>query len=206
MKDNIAVLILAAGASSRMKVQKQLLPWGDTTLLGNTIATIEEAGYRSIYVVVGSDAKNVAQEAIKNNTQIVLNPNWEQGISSSIAAGISEIKGLHYEGVLIVLADQPFLLSTDLFRLKKTFLEVGDKIIASKFIKMNKPSVPAIFRKTMFDQLLALKGDKGATQLFSKHKKSVVEISIQSEFLDIDTIEEYQKSLKIFSKNKYQKK
>jgi molybdenum cofactor cytidylyltransferase len=113
---NIAILILAAGASSRMGRTKQLLPWQDTTLLGSAIRTARDSNAKSVAVVLGANAESIrgrvnVGRGVKTDADFVENTAWETGLGSSIACGTEFLieKKIVYDGILIMLADQPLI-------------------------------------------------------------------------------------------------
>ncbi|TYQ00150.1 molybdenum cofactor cytidylyltransferase [Tenacibaculum adriaticum] len=186
---NIAILILAAGSSSRMGTPKQLLPIGNSTLLGITINTALNSNASKVLCVLGANAEKI-KSSIKNyNIETVLNINYKNGISSSIISGIEHLIPMNFDAVLIMLGDQPNVGSEYLNSLIQLFLKNPKQISASNYD--GKLGVPAIFPKTYFEDLKQLSGDKGARNLLNSFK--VNSLILQSEeFIDIDTIKEYQ--------------
>ncbi|TVZ56008.1 molybdenum cofactor cytidylyltransferase [Lutibacter sp. Hel_I_33_5] len=190
--NNIAILILAAGKSSRMGSVKQLLSYKNTTLLGWTIETVQKLKKEDIFCVLGAYAKNIEKEVSKYNIETIFNSKFETGLSSSIVNGIEYLKNRNYSSVLILLADQPKITSTYINVLIKKSIENPTKIIAANYSNHN--GVPAIFPKPFFTELLKLKGDKGAKDLL-KNTNQIISIPFK-ELSDIDTQEEYQKLIK----------
>lgn len=181
----IAILILAAGTSSRMGTPKQLLPIGNTTLLGLAIENALNTKANTICCVLGAHAKRIKQETGEFPVNVIINTNYNSGLSSSIVAGIHELQD--YDAVLIMLADQPKIDTNYLNRLITSFTENSDNISASDYGK--KVGVPAIFPKMFYSELLTLKGDKGARDMLQSTKNT---IKLRPESLiDIDTQEEY---------------
>ena len=88
---NIAIVVLAAGWSSRMGALKPLLPFGNDTVLGHVLSTIEAAAIGPAYVVVGNEAARVAPAAAARGAVPVANPAFAEGMMSSIKAGISAL-------------------------------------------------------------------------------------------------------------------
>src|SRR5680860_1232621 len=87
LPNNIAIVILAAGASSRMGQAKQLLPWEDTTLLGNAIRKAKASDANSVIVVLGANAESIRMEISESQIIIIENPIWASGLGTSIARG-----------------------------------------------------------------------------------------------------------------------
>lgn len=187
----IAMVILAAGASSRMKAIKQLLPWKNTTLLGNTIEQGLASKVDTIFVILGANKDKIAPQISNYEIQIIENRNWNLGMGSSISTAIQFITNspTHFYAVLITLADQPLLDATFYNKLINKFLTNDKSIIATK--RLEKGSVPAIFSAKHFKILLALNQDIGAKKIMKKHQENVLLFDAQDAAIDVDTIEAY---------------
>lgn len=182
-----AILILAAGSSSRMGKPKQLLTFKNTTLLGNAIEQAKNSKADSVFCVLGANV-DIIQESISNyKIQTIFNPNFKDGLSSSIVSGIHQLKN-NFEKILIILADQPYITSENLNQLLKASEENTSKIIAAAYD--DKAGVPAVFPKNYFQQLLNLQGDKGAKFFLEKHSSEIIKMKITN-LVDIDTSEDY---------------
>tara|TARA_R110002050_G_scaffold16019_2_gene49156 strand:+ start:256459 stop:257046 length:588 start_codon:yes stop_codon:yes gene_type:complete len=190
----IACILLAAGASSRMKNQvKQLLPWRGATLLEHAIATAVASKVNDVFVILGANFEKIYAQLTLEKYQIIENKDWEQGIGSSIAKAIMEITKLpeSYDAVLIALADQP-LIDTAYYDEMISIFNKGDTdVITTSYL--NKKGVPAIFRKTYFKDLRLLHNDIGAKQIIAN--ASVETINCNGKEADIDTWEDYQRLL-----------
>lgn len=187
---NISILILAAGASSRMKGKaKQLLPWKDTTLLGHAMEQAREVS-DSVTVVLGARAERI-QNTIPSTVESIHNPDWESGMGSSISKGVQHIlkENPSADGILIMLVDQPLLDAPYLNQLKSEFEKDLSKIKATAYGE--KIGVPAIFPKHLFLELTQLNGDIGARQLIKTHKTKTAVLQPEGQEIDIDTIETY---------------
>lgn len=190
-KGNIAMVILAAGAASRMQAIKQLLPWKKTTLLGNAIEQGLQSNVDRVYVVLGANASKIKKQILNYPIQIIEHKNWQLGIGSSIACAINYFNenNLNYNSVIITLADQPLVNSAYYNLLIERFLTKKEKIITSK--TKNKPSVPAIFDVSYFKKLSELNQDKGAKELIQSVPSDVLMVNSDINLVDIDTLETY---------------
>jgi len=104
----IAAVILAAGGSRRLGRPKQLEPWGDTNLLGHVVARTSEFPVEEVWVVVGYEADRILAETDLGTAGVVENPEWEEGIASSIRVGLDALTRLsRCDQALIVIGDQP---------------------------------------------------------------------------------------------------
>ena len=107
-KNDLGILILAAGSSTRMGQPKQLLPWKNSTLLGNTIETAK-ALTKNILVVLGAHAELI-EEKLPKDVNRIINIGWNSGMGSSIALGVQQLeRALGPERILILLVDQPLI-------------------------------------------------------------------------------------------------
>ncbi len=184
----IGVLILAAGSSSRMGKIKQLLPYKHTTLLGWTIEQAQASVADEVLCVLGANATEI-RVSIKNyKVKTSFNPNYKDGLSSSIVSGIKALENL--DAVLILLADQPFVTSAYLNRLLSEYQADEQRIIASNYERSL--GVPAVFPKKYFDELKKLSGDKGAKGLLEKYRSELVKVDSEN-LIDIDTLDDYLK-------------
>ena len=192
-KLKIAILIMGAGTSSRMKAIKQLLPCGDSTFIGNALKNAQSSKASTVLTVLGAYADEIKKVTDFSATQAVLNPNWKMGLGNSIAFGTKQLleQDQDYDGILVMLADQPLIDQPYLNTLIDTFSNSENSIVATKYD--NRVGVPAIFRKIHFDALQELNSDYGAKEIIKTHLKDVLSISADGKELDIDTKDEYEK-------------
>ncbi|NAY90949.1 NTP transferase domain-containing protein [Muricauda sp. JGD-17] len=190
MSNSIATLILAAGASTRMKDKiKQLLPWEDSTLLGHTIKQAKAVS-NLCYVVLGANSE-IIQKTIPTDVKTIQNPDWANGMGHSIATGVSHITNRKKElkGILILLIDQPLLDATFLMKMKNIFDSGAHRIVATSYGE--RLGVPAIFDKSLFSQLQELNQDHGAKAIIMKNKNYIAKVEPLGREIDIDTLEKY---------------
>jgi molybdenum cofactor cytidylyltransferase len=194
---NIAVIIPAAGSSSRLGKPKQLLKWKKNTLLGHAIATVNELKNIELYVVLGANLESIQKEIKQYKTNILHNRNWKNGLGSSIAVGAQKLldEPQKIDAVLIHLADQPLISSLYLKALIEKFQKDKNQIIATSYGE-DKYGVPAIFDKSYLRELSKLDDDKGAKKLIANNQKQVSSVGIQPILSDIDTPDDYAHLLK----------
>lgn len=187
----IVALILAAGNSSRMGEAKQLLPWSQNTLLGNVIEVANTAKIDKVFVVLGAEAQRIEKQMVSRNYTVILNKNWQEGLGSSISAGISGIVNSEARpnAILIMLADQPFIDKTYINTLIGHYEANDGKIIATQY--SSKMGVPAIFDKSFFSALQNLNGDEGAGRLIRNNPEFCYSIDPGKKATDLDTPEDY---------------
>lgn len=187
----IAIVILAAGASQRMGKIKQLLSWKKTTLLGNAIAQAKSIKSASIFVVLGANASEIQKKTNLIDVGVLTNSNWKNGLGSSLTYAVSAIenRSKKYSSVLVMLADQPLIDSDYLNQLLNLFKTSEKNIVATQHAY--RVGVPAVFSTQYFKELKSLNTDFGAKALLKKYADDVVSISSNGKEKDIDTWEEY---------------
>lgn len=190
MSEGISILILAAGASTRMGDRvKQLLPWGTRTLLENAIDTAKQIT-DSVFVVLGANREAI-EKVISLDVKTIYNPNWQSGMGSSISIGVEGIlkQAEDQKGMLIVLADQPLIDETYLNELKEEFNKGIFKIVATSY--GNRLGVPAIFHQSIIPELMNLNEDYGARHIIKKYQTHLKQVFPKGKELDVDTLENY---------------
>lgn len=187
---NIAVLVLAAGKSSRMSGIKQLEKINNKTLVDIALEKIKCTIPNNIFCVLGANYDKIKQEITTENIEFINNKNFESGLSSSIVAGIQYFRKneLTFDGVFILLADQPAIEILYLKNMINLFEQNNNIIIASNY--GTKLGVPAIFPKKYFEALLLIKADKGAKEFINKRKNEVLCPKTATNLFDIDTKED----------------
>lgn len=187
---NIAILVLAAGKSSRMNTIKQLEKIDSKTLLEVTLDKVKPISSDNIFCVLGANADKIKRAISIENVTFILNKNYEIGLSSSIISGINYFKKkqLNFNGVFILLADQPAVEINYLKSMLILFQKNDGKIIASNYGK--KLGVPVIFPEKYFKDLLLIKGDKGAKKFINDKKDETICSELQTNLIDIDTKED----------------
>ncbi|WP_083191598.1 nucleotidyltransferase family protein [Formosa haliotis] len=126
---NLKVIILAAGSSSRMGRPKQLLPWGNTTLLEHSLHTVLELESLETLVVLGANFNLIKEHIINYPVTILDNKTWQEGLGNSIAFAVNYIckSSEKVDAVLIVLADQPFIRPSYLKDMMASFQKIKNR-------------------------------------------------------------------------------
>jgi len=198
----ISAILLGAGESKRMKVNKLTLPWGRETVLEHCFNTLFRSTAQEIIVVLNPRNKGMKRQFEKRfagttkKVKIAFNPYYERGMSTSIHEGL-HVMDPRSEGILISLGDQPFLKTRTINVLLRAFHQGKGEILVPSFRGMK--GHPVIFHRKYEKELLKLRGDTGGKPILLKYSKQIKTIPVRSEGVikDIDTREEYQKALRM---------
>jgi molybdenum cofactor cytidylyltransferase len=180
-------LVLAAGASTRFGSPKQLVRIDGRPLLHAVVGRAVEVAGHSVTVVLGAHSDELAALLRHSPASVMVNRDWSEGIASSIRIGVNRLPG-SCDGVLIVLGDQAAVTADDLRRLAGAWRRQPDFIVAAQYGGIS--GVPAIFPRTSFADLGALRGDHGAQRLFKRNPDRVLRVPMPSAALDVDTPED----------------
>jgi molybdenum cofactor cytidylyltransferase len=193
MTEETGIIVLAAGASTRMGTPKQLLRQvGGLSLVQQAVQTAQDAALGPIVVVLGANAVQVDSELEGFEAAIAFNPDWETGMGSSIAIGVQTLLELypHLEQLIVMLGDQPLLTPTHLGNLAKAAEQNRCVMSVSTYAEIC--GVPAFFGKPLFEQLRQLRGAQGAKQVIQQNLPQAVCVPFAEGALDIDTPEDWQ--------------
>lgn len=188
---SIGIIVLAAGASTRMQEPKQLLRFEGKTLLRRAVETAIATDCKPVVVVLGANFNQMLAEIGDLRVDVCHNTDWRKGLSSSLQCGLENLLNLNpkLDAFIATLADQPFVSKDNLLELKNKFLESKKSIIAAKYNGI--VGVPALFAKRIFKEFAEISGDKGAKTIIEKHRKSLDTLDLPEAALDIDTKEDY---------------
>jgi molybdenum cofactor cytidylyltransferase len=187
---NCAIVILAAGSSSRMGNPKQLLLYKGKSLIQHSIYEAMQTMH-PVIVVVGANRDLIKNELKELDITIAENERWAEGISTSLHCGLTAAKKLtnDVDGIIFMVSDQPFISRLLLDQLLKAQHETGLPIIGGYY--KDTFATPVLFHKIFFDELMNLKGDTGAKKLTGKYKHLATFVSFPDGDIDIDTMEDY---------------
>ena len=182
--DNVYAIILAAGASSRMGRPKQLLEWQNQSLLEHAIQTARSVLNERVIVVLGAHAEVIQMAADLDAVTTIVNPDWQEGIASSIRTGIQALPASAEAG-LILLCDQPLINSRHIQTILSAWQNEPTRIVASRYNQSI--GVPTLFPAEFFRPLMELKGDRGAKHVLMEFSENLLAIPLPEAELDIDS-------------------
>lgn len=187
-KKTVAGVILAAGGSERMGVPKQLLLWNNRPFLICVLEATISTDLFPLYVVLGSHSETIKPIIKEYPISILNNPDWKQGLSTSVSLAIKTLPN-SVDGVLFLLGDQPFIPAALIQEIIHTFENTEMSIVAPKVD--NKRGNPVLFSRSLFDELLSIKGDSGGRSLLARFPVEWVYWDDPSILVDIDTHDDY---------------
>jgi molybdenum cofactor cytidylyltransferase len=191
----ISVIILAAGAATRFGSPKLLQPLPgrpNTSLIAATVEIALAADLHSIFVVVGCQASAVSAALAGQPVEIVENPQWPDGLSSSIRAGLARLPA-GVEAVLFLLGDQPAVRPATLTALIEAQRTTGAPILIPTFD--GRRGNPTLFERRTFGDLARLTGDEGGRALVRSGRFRVAELAVPDPaiLLDVDRPEDLER-------------
>ena len=186
-----AILLLAAGQSRRLGRPKQLLEHNGETLLTKTVNAALGIDAAPVIVVLGAHAEQLKHLLADPNLTIIQNPDWQEGMASSIRQGLTVMTNRFPEsdGVIIMVCDQPGLDTQTLQQLIDLHRTTGLPAAAASYA--GRLGTPAIFHASLFSDLMKLSGDRGARQLIQDLGPRVAILPFEEGALDIDTEEDF---------------
>jgi molybdenum cofactor cytidylyltransferase len=190
----LSAILLAAGESKRMGKPKQLMPLGSSTVVEQAIDNLLNSTVDEIIVVLGYRAEEITKTIAAKPVKIIVNPNYQQGMSTSIIAGLILVDH-QAQAVMLALGDQPLVDSQTINRLIDEFHK-HDKGIAVPTYH-GRRGHPIIFAIKYKSKLLELEGDIGGREIIKQHPDDILEVAVDSESViaDIDTRDDYQSQL-----------
>jgi len=186
-------VILAAGEGKRMGKVKLTLPLGNKKLIEWVLEAAKLTPLDKYFLVVRPEDKEIIKTGEKWGAEIVLNPDFHKGMSTSIKKALLKINTQEAEGFFLILGDQPLITSTILNKLIKSFSSGKGEIVVPYF--KDKRGNPVLFDICWKDELMAVTGDVGGRVLIKAHPEKIKRINISDKAIlfDIDEEKDYLK-------------
>jgi molybdenum cofactor cytidylyltransferase len=198
----LAGVVLAAGESRRMGQPKQLLPFGERTILERAVDTLMAAGIGEVVVVLGHLAERVRSVLGDRPVRAVVNAEYRQGMLSSVKCGVRAI-GAGYDAVLIALGDQPHIEVTVVSEVMRAYRAGNAGIVVPRY--GDKKGHPIIINLPKYRQAITnLPEDAGLNVLMQEHADDVRLIDVTTEDIirDIDVPDDYTRELARFTERR----
>lgn len=186
----ISAVILAAGESTRMKQHKLLMPWHGKTIIEHVVDNYLRSKASEIIIVLGHHAGDVTKLIGTRRIEIVINPDYGTGMSSSLTCGVNQVSK-KADGLIIALADQPFTGARVINSLIESFENNRSNIIIPVY--HGQRGHPVIFNAGLKNEILNITGDIGAREVINRHPSEICEVDVDSDSIlhDIDTPADY---------------
>jgi molybdenum cofactor cytidylyltransferase len=180
-------LVLGAGGSRRLGRPKQLLPYGEKTLLGHVVGVARECRFDQTVVAIGGAAEEVREAVDLDGVEVVVNEDFGEGCSSSIAAALATVDP-RCQALVLMLGDQPGVSPGTVAELLAGRSGAPLAICAYEDGRGH----PIAFAREMFGALADLHGDKGVWRLLDQRAADVAEVPVGGTIpRDVDTAEDY---------------
>ena len=189
----VTVVVLAAGESARMGQAKQLLRWGDTTILGQVLENLQASAVFETIVVSGHERQRVTEIAVEASVRTVHNPDYEAGeMLSSLQVAVDQLPP-NREAVLVMLADQPLVGPESINRLLEAYWQGGAELIAPTY--QGQRGNPVLIGRRYFPELLALPRGDAPRTLLQAHAGALQTVPVESPGIlqDMDTPGQYER-------------
>ena len=183
----VSAVVLAAGASTRMGIQKLLLPFGDEPLLRRAVRQVSAAGFDDVLVVLGSEheATLAALEGLR--VRHAINMQFASGMGSSFRTAVEHLADS--DAAMFALADQPFVTTNEYRTVLDTYRLHAPPIVSVRYGEVMAP--PHLFEREFFPELAQLQ--HGARSVLQRHVERTVVLQFPPDLLvDIDTPEDYE--------------
>lgn len=181
----IGLTILAAGASRRLGSPKQLVSFRGKSLIQYIIDETTTVKVAKRWLILGANQERIKEKLDLKTFRLISNPNWEEGMASSLRLAAQEAHKEDLDALLVVLSDQPFVDAELLNHLIRFYEPNKGLIMASEYNDIL--GVPALFDRAYYQELLKLSGDSGARKLINSFRAKVKSVRFKNGALDIDT-------------------
>lgn len=184
---DMAVVILAAGASRRFGAIKQLTQINGEPMLQRVIDRCQQLENTDLYIVLGANNDEIQSALSLRQQGVIFNADWSEGIGSSIRIA-TQLLQENYQAILFMAGDQPLIEPDQLQVLIAKWRQSCECICAASY--QGTVGIPAIFPSEFFPQLVELAGDMGAKKVIVENPKEVQLVDIAEAAIDIDRPED----------------
>jgi len=182
-------IVLAAGRSRRLGRPKQTLPYGDSTVLGETLRMAGRCGFDQLIVTLGGAAEEVRRIVPLDGVATVLVDDPTRGCSASLRVALEQVEP-GSDGIVLLLGDQPGVSEEAVHRLLDA--GAGEPIAVCRYD--DGVGHPFWLSRSVFGELTRLHGDKGVWKLLESGRFDVLEVPVRGRVpLDVDTWDDYER-------------
>lgn len=208
----ITGILLAAGLSSRMGKPKQLLPFGNSTIIETVIDNMLFSNFNEVRIVIGHYAEEIKTQIGNRQVKTVYNPHFREGMLSSVKKGIESLnlENISYksstkqnesklkdrDAFALMLVDQPFITSDLINKTINAYINTEKGVTLPSY--NYRRGHPAIFHHRYAEDILALDTDSGGVRsLFKAYADDIHYVSVDTDDIlrDIDNPDDYEKAI-----------
>lgn len=195
MDKKIGAVVLAGGYSSRMGALKALLPYGGRTLVSHVLDNLKQAGVDPVILVTGFEDQKLRAAVTDESVQIVYNPNFDQGMFSSVTVGVQAMEQQDAEGFFLLPVDYPMISVTTLKAMMACLIRTGVPVVYPHYC--GKKGHPPLIGRQCIKTILQEPNQDGLRGALKPYEKTAGYLSVDDPgiLLDMDTPEDYQRHL-----------
>lgn len=183
----VSAVILAAGASTRMRTQKLLLPLGGEPLVRRAVRQVCDAGFDDVLVVLGNEHEKMLAALAGLHVRHAINAQYSSGMGSSFRTAVEQLPDS--AAAMFALADQAFVTATEYRAVLDAYRREAPPIVSVRYGEVMAP--PHLFEREFFPELAGLQ--HGARPVLQRHLDRTLVLRFPPELLvDIDTPEDYE--------------
>jgi len=195
-KTGPAAIVLAAGLSKRMGRPKMVLPWGQTTVIGQVVDSLLSAGVSPIRVVTGGAREEIEQALQGRPVELLFNPDYANGeMQVSLQLGLNSLPR-EIEAALVVLGDQPRMRVDTVHQVLAAAADHPGKLVVPSYqMRRGHPwLVPARF----WDEILALRLPQTLRDFMRRNAEEIAYVNVDTDSIlqDLDTPEDYERAIR----------
>jgi molybdenum cofactor cytidylyltransferase len=186
VENRVAAVVLAAGQASRFGAPKQLALWQSKSLLAHVVDAALASRAARVIVVLGAHADACREALAGRPVEIIFNPDWAAGQSTSVKAGLAALPG-HISAALFPLADQPFVTAADIDAVISTYQRTLAPIVWPEY--EGQRGNPVLFDRRLFPEMMQVTGDTGARPVLQAHRAEAERVVVANAGVlrDVDT-------------------
>ena len=182
-------VVLAAGRSRRLGQPKQILPYRDSTVLGETLRMARRCGFDQLILTLGGAAEEVRREVSLDGAEAVVVDDPASGCAASLRMAVERVDPAS-AGIVLLLGDQPGVTEVTVRRLIEA--GAGESIAVCRYD--DGVGHPFWLARGVFGELTGLHGDKGVWKLIDSGRFDVLEVPVDGPVpLDVDTWDDYER-------------
>jgi molybdenum cofactor cytidylyltransferase len=185
----VAGILLAAGTSSRMGCNKLLFELHGESVLRGAARRALAGGLEPLLVVLGHQAEQARQQLDGLACRTVINPDYDQGITSSLKAGVSALPAAA-GAAMVLLADMPLISAEMIAEMVGRYRVTRAPLVISDYEGVNAP--PMLYDRALFAELLAMTGGGCGREVVKRHRPQAEVLAWPATALaDLDVPEDY---------------